>query len=121
VVLCVKFGYERPIHHVGSVLGVDGLRPFRGSSFVERLLVFGAGFAIDCDHERRVSERQHVLLEMFDDNPATFVTRSPATLSSSSSTRHTGRSPRIPARYEKTTKLPILRRPRRLAQIRQRA
>ena len=63
----LKFGHKRPIHHVGCVLGIDGLCPFRRQQLVERLFVLGAGLAIDRDHKRLVAERQHVLLEVLGD------------------------------------------------------
>ena len=69
----LKLGHEWPIHNVGGVLGIDGSRPFRRQQLVERLLVFGAGFAIDGDHERLVAERQHVLLEVLGDESGNLL------------------------------------------------
>ena len=63
----LQLGDQRPIHHVGGVFSIDGLGPFRRQQLVERLLVFGAGLAIDRDHKRLVAERQHVFLEVLGD------------------------------------------------------
>ena len=49
---------------VSRVRGVDGFRPFRRQQLVQRLLVFGAGFAIHGDEKCLVAKRQHAFLEV---------------------------------------------------------
>ena len=63
----MQFGDQRPVDHIGRVLGIDGFRPFGRQQFVERPLVFGAGLTVHPDQKGLVAERQHTFPEMLGD------------------------------------------------------